>query len=279
MDCTVVIATRNRRAVLARCLQCLRAQTFPADRTEVIVVDDGSSDGTGDEAAAVPGVRVIRSATSRGPAAARNRGLEASRGAIVVFLDDDALAPPWLLNEHVATHVRHPGVFVDGPAITVSGTAPPSFDAASARMMATLGWFGRAFVAVNASAPLDALRTSGGFDEAMIAWEDTDLGRRLRAQGLGRIRNRRAWVLHWKPGQSPLAARLRTTEERARWAASYYRKHPDHLARWQIRRRYLLYDAALSRLGLVGRTRPSFTTLELIHAHAEGLRRGFAEDA
>jgi len=282
MECTVIIATRNRRALLARCLDCLRRQDLAADGAEVIVVDDGSSDGTAEHAAAVPGVRVIASAASgsagSGPAAARNRGLAAAHGRIVVFLDDDALAPPWFLREHLATHARHPGVFVDGPAITVGGAAAPSFDA-SARAMAALGWFGRAFVTVNASAPLDALRQAGGFDETMVAWEDTDLGRRLRAQGLGRVRNRRAWVLHWKPEPPSVAARVQATEERARWAAHYYRKHPDRRARWQIRCRYLLYDAVLSRLGLVGRARPPFTSLALIHAHAEGLRRGFAEDA
>lgn len=83
---TVVIATRNRRRLLERAIRSVLAQ----DRnTEIIVLDDGSTDGTREHvAAAFPMVRV-QSGAHGGPGAARNAGLQLARAAQIVVLDDD----------------------------------------------------------------------------------------------------------------------------------------------------------------------------------------------
>ncbi|CAM5705944.1 Glycosyl transferase OS=Streptomyces canus OX=58343 GN=AQI96_36130 PE=4 SV=1 [Streptomyces canus] len=79
---------------LVRCLESVEAQTLGADRLEIVAVDDGSSDGTGEyleEFAAVSKVptRVVRQANSGGPSGPRNVGLGLARGRYVFFLDAD----------------------------------------------------------------------------------------------------------------------------------------------------------------------------------------------
>ena len=91
---SVVVATRDRPAALERCLEALARQTIPM--LEVVVVDDGSRDPAAVDAAvarACPSARVVR-AGGRGPAAARNAGMSAARGAVVCFTDDDCEPDP-----------------------------------------------------------------------------------------------------------------------------------------------------------------------------------------
>jgi glycosyltransferase involved in cell wall biosynthesis len=97
---SVVVPTRNRSTLLAKCLESLFAQKYPSDHWEIVVVEDGSSEG----GAAVESCRskspvpveYVRIQHS-GVATARNVGLERARGGIVAYIDDDALAvPEWL---------------------------------------------------------------------------------------------------------------------------------------------------------------------------------------
>ncbi len=102
---SVVIPAYNAAATLARALDSVLAQTHPAH--EVLIVDDGSADATGDLVAgyasrggAVP-VRYLRQANA-GPSAARNRGVEAATGDWIAFLDAD----DWYYPERLARHAR-----------------------------------------------------------------------------------------------------------------------------------------------------------------------------
>src|SRR5690242_7310556 len=90
--CSIVIPTYNGRDLLARCLASIeRHRPDPARiPTEIIVVDNGSSDGTSEWLAhAYPAVRVVRLEPNRGFCGAANAGLAASRGAFVQLLNDD----------------------------------------------------------------------------------------------------------------------------------------------------------------------------------------------
>lgn len=96
---SVVIPAFNAEAWIADAIQSVVAQTHPASRLEVVIVDDGSTDSTGEAAADASAHRgfltaTLRNETPRGPSAARNRGWQAARGTWIQFLDaDDVLAP------------------------------------------------------------------------------------------------------------------------------------------------------------------------------------------
>jgi glycosyltransferase involved in cell wall biosynthesis len=97
---SVVICTYNRRALSARAVESLVAQTVDASEFEVVLVDNNSTDGTfewGTEfARSYPSLRVFRE-TNQGLSFARNRGVEEARAPVVAFLDDDAVAvPEWV---------------------------------------------------------------------------------------------------------------------------------------------------------------------------------------
>lgn len=92
---SVIVPAYNAASVLEKCVNALRNQTFPSDNYEVIVVDDGSTDDTASIAKSA-GVRFIIQ-PNQGPAVARNRGVEAARGEIVLFTDADCEpAPDWI---------------------------------------------------------------------------------------------------------------------------------------------------------------------------------------
>jgi glycosyltransferase involved in cell wall biosynthesis len=97
---SIIIPTYNRRDLLRRTLDSVRAQTFTD--FETIVVDDGSTDGTAEYLERLAGkVRVIRQRNA-GPGAARNAGVAAAAGDYFAFLDSDDMWFPWTL----ATYAR-----------------------------------------------------------------------------------------------------------------------------------------------------------------------------
>ncbi len=109
---SVVIPTFNRKETLAFCLRALERQKIPPGVAEVVVVNDGSTDGTAgflDEAVACAPdrLRVVRQ-INRGPAAARNAGIALARAPLVLLLDDDVVAEPGLLRAHIDWHRLRP---------------------------------------------------------------------------------------------------------------------------------------------------------------------------
>jgi glycosyltransferase involved in cell wall biosynthesis len=102
---SVVVPTYNRAPVLARCLDALAAQDPRPD--EVVVVDDGSTDDTPSVLAERDWVRVVRQANG-GRATAKNSGIDAARGDVVLFLDDDVIATPGLVHLHAEHHRARP---------------------------------------------------------------------------------------------------------------------------------------------------------------------------
>jgi N-acetylglucosaminyl-diphospho-decaprenol L-rhamnosyltransferase len=89
-DLSVIIPTFNTASMTLRCCRAVLASK--PDRAEVIVADDGSSDGTADLLAReVPDVQIERLESNRGFAAAANRGVEAARGRVIVLLNSDAV--------------------------------------------------------------------------------------------------------------------------------------------------------------------------------------------
>ncbi|MDI6642063.1 MAG: glycosyltransferase family A protein, partial [Elusimicrobiota bacterium] len=106
---TIIIPTYNRKNVLRKCLNALSNQVCKSD-FEVIIIDDGSTDGTEDFVKQLISitpyyVRYFRQ-KNKGPAAARNVGIKNATGEIILFMGDDIIADSNLLYEHLSWHIK-----------------------------------------------------------------------------------------------------------------------------------------------------------------------------
>jgi glycosyltransferase involved in cell wall biosynthesis len=189
----VVIPSYNRRDMLRRCLDALAGQTRDPSSFEVIVVDDGSSDGTAEmaEDLATPfDLRVLRRRQG-GWAAAQNAGIEAASGRICLLVDDDIVASPALVAAHIEGHESHRGDTVGiGPLTQVPPQARDWYAHTFARewnkhfaLLAERrpGWMD--CYGGNLSAPRAALLRCGGFATGLPAAADVELGFRLCREG------------------------------------------------------------------------------------------------
>lgn len=205
---SVVIPTYNRRARLHRVLTGLRDQT-DSGPIEVVVVSDGSTDGTDEYLASgeTPLPVVAATQTNQGPAAARNRGVELASGDVVVFLDDDVVPDPGLIAAHRDAHARlGDAVVVIGPMLNPPDhTMSPwiaweqAMLAKQYRAMLRGDWepTARQFYTGNASLRLDHFNAVGGFDTAFRRAEDVEMAYRLDDRGLAWVFEPRAIGLHY----------------------------------------------------------------------------------
>lgn len=120
MDCSILLATRDRAASLDRTLASIAAQTAPGIAWEILVADNGSTDETGAVlerwAARVP----LRSVTEPAPGKNRalNQALGMARGGLLLFTDDDVVAQPGWIAAHAAAAARWPEHQIFGGRIT-----------------------------------------------------------------------------------------------------------------------------------------------------------------
>jgi glycosyltransferase involved in cell wall biosynthesis len=236
---SVVIPTRNRRALLVELLHALDRQDLPRDSFEVIVVIDGGTDDTAAAVAAIAGdaprrgpeLRCVEQ-PSRGASAARNHGVRLARGDVVLFLDDDVVPGAGLVSAHHAAHAAGP----PGGRV-VLGRLEMEYDGGALRRELRRWWeqhYVRLssattvsftdFFTGNVSVTREAVLAAGGFDEAIDYGEDVDFGYRLKSLGLefafapqavGRSRNTKTVrELH------------RDSFREGRGSLRMYRKHP-----------------------------------------------------
>ena len=85
---TVIIPAYNEETSIGHCLAGLTHQTYPFDRYEILVIDNGSTDGTRRQAEKYP-VKLIAEANPQNAYSARNRGIREARGSIIAFTDSD----------------------------------------------------------------------------------------------------------------------------------------------------------------------------------------------
>ncbi|MFS8523429.1 MAG: glycosyltransferase [Limnochordales bacterium] len=231
---SVIIPTYNRRELLRRTLLSLADQTYPADRFEVVVVDDGSADGTGEmvKSLRVPySLKYVRQ-PNRGRAAARNAGVRAADADLLIFLDSDVAVAREFVEAHVEAHTE-PMRVVKGPVIHVDSLDVP-LDAEP-----KLTDFSSAFFATaNVSVARRHFEEAGMFNEVFreYGWEDLEAGDRLRALGLRSFTASRARGYHyspaWRPGDLP--GQRERERQRGRTGIIYYRMRPTFRGRAKL---------------------------------------------
>ena len=106
---SVIICTYNRAGLLNLVLDSLTRQTVSKNEYEIVIIDDGSSDNTVKVAELFKPLLPITYfyQNNSGLAAAKNHGIFASRGELLLFLDDDDITTPTLLEEHIKTHRKY----------------------------------------------------------------------------------------------------------------------------------------------------------------------------
>jgi len=236
---SVVIPTYNRMDVLPEVLAALEAQR-EAPPFEIVVVDDGSTDGTAAFLAAYrsPLPLTVLRQDNRGPAAARNRGVASAGGERVAFLGDDTVpSPGWLAAHHRAYRAR------DGTGalavIGYTGWHPRLRLTPFLRYINEYGLqFGYALIEDPENVPFNFFYTSNvSVDRQLLlaepfdlrfpyaAWEDIELSYRLQKRGLRLVYEPRATVAHDHPTD---LQRFAARQEKAGYSAVvFHRLHPE----------------------------------------------------
>jgi GT2 family glycosyltransferase len=204
---SVIVPTFARRDRLARLLDSLEATFARSPRFEVIVVVDGSTDGTSEMLARLRPTYplTVRSQDNRGPSAARNRAIETASGDVLIFLDDDVAAGENLVARHLEVHEADDRAVVIGRMAPWPGLASPAWLRWEAgtldRQYAAMGAgrfrpSPRQFFTANASVRRVHALAVGAFDESYHRAEDVEFAHRLEAAGLHFYFCPEAVVLH-----------------------------------------------------------------------------------
>ena len=223
MQASVVVSTYNRRDLALRTARTLLQQDCPLSEYEIIVVVDGSTDGTAMALRGLsPRVRVLEQ-ENRGLAGARNTGARASNGELLIFLDDDMVCAPELVREHIAAHhTNRQAGSADESAESVGLGAIYAAPDSPCRLAVEhfnrgLGapylrqrdhpgeaWPENVWSFGNTSIRRAVLERVGVFDERFRMREDGELGVRLRAAGVRQRFVRGAVACQWcdkSPGE------------------------------------------------------------------------------
>jgi glycosyltransferase involved in cell wall biosynthesis len=195
---SIVVPTYNRRGMLESLLRLIAKQTFPMERLEVVIVDDGSTDGTAEllkqMARELPYRLLAVESGHAGPGAARNLGVGEASAPVIAFLEDD-VSPR---NDWLANGLRY---FDDESVGGVEGVTTQQGRDSSLRSFDPAGFF--SFIPCNLFIRRDVFLKSGGYDPmffdagtGLYFREDLDLGLRLEAGGIHFVRGEDVIVSH-----------------------------------------------------------------------------------
>ena len=235
---SVVVPSYNRRASLDLVLAALAQQSLPPEQYEVIVVLDGSSDGSAEFLAGWQAARMPRLRwhwqTNAGQALARNQGARLARSPLLLFLDDDIVAEPDLLAVHLASHAGGQPLAVLGDCRMVRERRESYY-----HLLAWAWWEDtyhrralpgrqagyRDFCAGNVSLRREDFLRVGGFDPDFRGYggEDFELGYRLLRGGVRFVPNRLAQARHYH--RTGVDGSLRVTRQEGAADVLLGRKH------------------------------------------------------
>lgn len=225
---SIVIPAYQAAEEIKACLEALNAQTVPREWYEIIVVDDGSTDKTA-EAAKEAGADKALKVSHGGPARARNVGIEAAEGDIILFTDADCQpGPEWI--------ERISAPFIDPEVSGAKGTYRSRQQAIIARLVQLEYEFRYERMAnapridfidtYSAAYRRSVLLQAGGFDPSfpVPSAEDVDLSFRLANAGHKLVFVPDAWVWHTHPDK--LASYLKRKARFGFWRALLYLRYP-----------------------------------------------------
>ncbi|KGG12333.1 MULTISPECIES: glycosyltransferase family 2 protein [Prochlorococcus] len=249
MHISVIIPTYNRKPILEKCLIALENQKYSAliNDYEVVVVDDGSTDGT--PAWIKENKNIFKHVTlieqeHQGPGQGRNNGVLHSKGDVIVFIDSDLVVTDSFLESHALSLSRfwrvnpNRNCFTYGAVVNTSNFDNPISEP---HKLSDLSW--AYFATGNVAIDKKVLLSAGLFDPAFVlyGWEDLELGERLRSLGVRLIKCPNAVGYHWHPSLklSQIPDLIRVEKERAKMALVFYRKHPTLRVRFIIQYTFL----------------------------------------
>ena len=201
-EVSVVIPTYNRKGMVCRAIESVLGQTLRS--SEIIVVDDGSTDGTEGALRAYGNKINYVYQRNEGVSAARNCGLKASRGQLVAFLDSDDVWLPRMLQVQVPALDRHPSAIAaaancvirtksgDSDLFLVQGVKGKQEEILLGGVLGTVYQPVTSGILIRRS----ALESTGGFDVHVREYEDLDLWSRLSLVGDWVYCRERLWIHH-----------------------------------------------------------------------------------
>jgi cellulose synthase/poly-beta-1,6-N-acetylglucosamine synthase-like glycosyltransferase len=227
---SIIVPAFNVEKSIGACLEALLTQTLPRDQYEIIVVDDGSTDGTRARAES-KNVQVIAQ-PNRGAGAARNTGAQHARGDLVLFIDADSVPDARWLEKMIAP-------FADANVAGVSGEKKTRQKNLWARYVQAEYDYKYDRIAAHrhidfidsstAAYRRDVFLANDGFDTTLSEAEDVELSFRLAERGYRMVLTRDAITLHNHP--ESLGEFLRRKYRYAIWRALVYARFPRKAAR------------------------------------------------
>jgi glycosyltransferase involved in cell wall biosynthesis len=234
---SIVIPTYNRLPILQKCLRALEIQTIDPQLVtdyEIVVVDDGSTDGTIEwlktSSTELPHVQIYEQA-HQGASAARNLGVEQAHGDTIIFIDSDLVVTPTFLQSHANALLQGQKILGSDKLFTygaVINTA--NFEDPTSESYKIMDFSNAYFATGNVAIARHWLIEAGLFDLgfSLYGWEDLELGVRLKDRGIKMIKCPTAVGYHWHPAFSlDRIPRLIEQEiERGKMGVVFYQKHP-----------------------------------------------------
>ena len=232
MEISVVVPARNAAQTIGSCLQSLFEQSVSRERYEVIVVDDGSTDDTGQVVERSGATLIAQS--HQGPAAARNSGVSESKGSILLFTDADCVPETNWVEEMVRPFDDREIAGVKGVYRTGQGGIMPRFVQCEYEeryeLMARQRYID--FIdTYSAGYRREVFVAAGGFDTRYpsASVEDQEFSFRLAERGYKMVFNPRAVVYHQHPNS--LTAYFRRKFNIGYWKVMVLRRHPGKAVR------------------------------------------------